>query len=66
MTFIVNILHTKKTLNEHILNREIGHVSKYGKLFSIFPMSETRLKGGNREPGQLRYRRYRIGQSISD
>ena len=65
MTFIVNI-HTHKTIIERSFDRKLGHVSKYGKLFSIFPMSETRLKGGNREPGQLRYRRYRIGQSISD
>ena len=37
MTFTVNI-HTHKTIIEHNFDRKLGHVSKYGKLFCIFPI----------------------------
>ena len=39
MTFIVNI-HTHETIIEHYFDRKLGHVTKYGKLFCIFPMCE--------------------------
>ena len=39
MTLIVDI-YTYNTITEHNLDGKCGHVSKYGKLFCIFPFKD--------------------------
>ena len=58
MTFTVNI-YTHKTIFEHNFDRKLGHVSKYGKLFCIFPT------GLDEQPVQVIEKHFRKSKILS-